>query len=434
MTYNLDTEMSEKDEIIKAKAILQKENPFFSYIVSMMKFKEIPEGQFPKGTFAGVNSKGELIYEKGKLKQFSNNLIRTILAHEALHVALFHLNRRLTNHPMLWNIAVDIVVNNMLEKNGFSLLEGGICPQYDKVEIDGLVIKDISEKTAENVYAEIVRYCEDNELTNDNKGNENGDNEGNSEGNNDESGDESGDESEGKNTFEKYNGFDEHQMSNNVLDEEKEIKKWNQIIMDALTHSKMKGKAPKGMKRLIDSLTKPEISWNLLLQKYIRRQIPVDFTYSKPNKRSVSTGVYMPDNVRENIELVVTVDTSGSVSQKLLTRFLSEIVAIVKSNSNVKGTVLFGDCDCNEVIEIKNGNIQKLLSADFKGGGGTSHVPFYEWIQENKPLTKLVINLTDGYTEFPDDDFSKSLNSLWVIPKNDNTDIPFGTLIKVMED
>jgi predicted metal-dependent peptidase len=88
------------------------------------------------------------------------------------------------------------------------------------------------------------------------------------------------------------------------------------------------------------------------------------------------------------------------------------------------------DCEIKDVYEIKNGTIDTILNLKIKGGGGTSHIPVYEYVKSNLPNTKFIINFTDGYTTFPIDE---SIRTIWVLTKNgiDESNIPFGEVIKL---
>lgn len=150
---------------------------------------------------------------------------------------------------------------------------------------------------------------------------------------------------------------------------------------------------------------------------------------SRPSKKSISSGFYMPSILRESIEVVVSVDTSGSISREELSEFLGEIINIARSFNNIKIKLIVCDCEIKEVYDFSNGDIDEIMNLKFSGGGGTSHKPVYEYLAENLPSTKLIVNLTDGFTDFPDEETFKTI---WVLTKNgcDESKIPFGEVIK----
>jgi predicted metal-dependent peptidase len=132
----------------------------------------------------------------------------------------------------------------------------------------------------------------------------------------------------------------------------------------------------------------------------------------RPSRHTQACGYYMPSLKREEVEVVVAVDTSGSIGQTELTEFLTEMVGIAKSFNNVKMTCLVCDAEIHDVLEFTNGSINEILNTKIKGGGGTAHEPIYEWLDENKPTARLIVNFTDGYTSVPKD---INYQTLWVI-------------------
>ena len=391
---NINTNFTTQDKIIKAKVLLQNENPFFAYILSQMKIindDKICSDDKPMG----VDKNGNLFYQEKFVSNIELNILKSILCHEALHVALRHLERLGIKERLTWNIATDISINNMLVQNGFKMLKGFLVPEGNEIRLDefNVIITDISSKTANEIY----------QILN----------------------------SKMKQQQKSPMRFDSHLDSDeDGVQQPQNGKDWEQIIVEAWTHSQMKGHLPNGMKRIIDSIVKSKVNWKALLQQYVMRELPIDWNWNYPSKRSISTGFYLPSVLRENIEIVVTIDTSGSISDKVIKQFLSEVVAIGKSSEHLKATVLVGDTEIQEIIPVENGNIKKLLNAEFKGGGGTDHIPFYKWVKENKPNCKVMVNLTDGYTDFPEGDLIH--NSIWVLTKD--VDVPFGSKIVIEGD
>ena len=85
--------------------------------------------------------------------------------------------------------------------------------------------------------------------------------------------------------------------------------------------------------------------------------------------------------------------------------------------------VLIHECEVTDVLEIANGNVDKLLGWKIKGGGGTSHSCVKAKIEEEYPDTKLLIAFTDGYTDNVDFQ-SEPYKVLWVISKGGSRQVP----------
>ena len=405
--FNLDKSLSEEEKVIKAKVQLQKTHPFFAYILSQMVVEEREEVKT-----MGVDSKGHLFYNKGFVSSLTLPELKGVLCHEALHTALEHFGRAHKRNKEMWNIATDIVVNNMLLINGLTLPESGIIPQDDSITLLGTTIDKISEKTAEGVYnllpevdkVSIPRFDVHIYSCSESLSKPNGSESGKSE---------PGDKSE--------SGLEKSTADGLGGDEDE--KSWSDVLINAEIYAQMRGTVPKGMKRFIDRLLKPQIPWYRILYEFVVGTLPVDWTWSYPSKRSIGVGVYLPKVKRESLDVVVTIDTSGSISRKTLTLFVSELAAIINAFEGLKMTILIGDADVNEIIEVQSGDLEKVMKVDFRGGGGTDHKPFYKWIEKNRPECQVIVNLTDGETDFPEREISRSL---WVIQNSREIVPPFG--------
>ena len=272
--------MDAKDKIIKAKVKLQKDNPFFAYLVMNLKFKESKE----RTKSIGVNFRGDCIYNPEWIETISDEKLKGVLAHEVLHLALEHLKREQNRNPKLFNIATDLVINNILVNSSFDL-PTGLVPCYNTFQLpNNKRIENLDKKTAEQVYDELEN---DFGLT----------------------------KSEVGTTDNRR--FDEHQKAQEGDDEqevEESKNKWKKSFSEASVYAKQQGKLPKGMDRLLDIVLNQKVNWKHLLYKYLTRTLPYDYTYSRPSKKSFSSGFYMPSILRESIEVVVSVEKNWGSS------------------------------------------------------------------------------------------------------------------------
>lgn len=140
----------------------------------------------------------------------------------------------------------------------------------------------------------------------------------------------------------------------------------------------------------------------------------------------------MPHIEKESADVIISIDTSASISRKELTAFLSELIAMSRQCHNLNMEIIVCDLEIHEIYPIKNGNISDIRAIKMKGGGGTSHIPVFEYCRKHKKAAKLLINFTDGFTAFPE---KKSVNieTLWVLTKNSVAPehIPFGRVIRL---
>jgi len=389
-------------KITRAKVQLQQEKPFFAYLIMNMKFKEDK-----KVETIGVDRLGNCYYNPKFIEELSEDNLKGILAHEVLHLVLEHLQRSENLKHTLYNISADLCVNDLLLTNGFKLDSRGLIPNYHEYTFnnsDGkeITIENIDKKTANQVYEELLKALKDDKKAQDGEDNKR---------------------------------FDEHIENGDkplTPQQQQQIKgKWKKAVSEASAYARDKGNLPDGLGLFIDGLLNEKVNWKSLLYKYLTKTIPHDYSYSRPSKRSFSTGVYLPIMRKESVEIVVSLDTSGSIQGQELRDFMSEINGIAKSFNNLTMKLIVCDSEIKDVYTIGNGDSNEIEKLRIRGGGGTSHKPVYDYINKNLPNTKLLVNFTDGYTDL--DELDETINTLWVICKNgvSEKDIPFGEVIKL---
>jgi len=378
-------------KINRARIQLQAEQPFFAYLSLYLKFCEDKDTQ----TFS-IDADGNLRYNSDFALMISEKELIAVLCHEILHLALEHLDRRGNFDRDLWNRATDLVVNTLLKQNNFELPRGCIVAEYyDKYSFKSMngkiiEIQEVSKKTAEEIYKIFEKHLP--------KGKE--------------------DYKNGS-----YTRFDEHKESEEYRSEEqveRNIKKWKDRVQESYIAGKYKGNVPKGLDRYIDNLYKNKVDWRYLLEKYVQNIIPTDYTYAKPHKKSNSVGYYMPDYIKEKIDILVAVDLSGSIGKEQIKEFLSEIVAIARGyQDKIDMTLLTHDIDVQNDYRIVNVNERKIVELKMNGGGGTSHRKVLEHIKEKYPRTTLAIFFTDGYSDIESINTREySFEKLFIINEN----------------
>lgn len=434
--------MDASDRIIVARTKLCKKEPFWGYLAMHLKPIEDKDKKLPFKSM-GVDKDGNLYYSSEFVDGLTDSQLLGAILHELCHVSFGHINRKSGYNKMVYNLAADIVTNDILISNDFDLPEGGLEPLNHKIEFTAaggkkIVIEDIDNKTMEGIYAELYKQMPKIDWSGGGlgkkNGNENEDKEGKGKGKG--SGDKKKDK-KGKGSGKKKRkyGFDSHFEEGGGKDRngKNKGKDWNQILSDAAAIAQDRGDLPAGVGRYIEARLYSTMDWKTLLQKYITREIPTDSTWSRPNKKSIAVGGYLPDVVKEKVDVIVAFDVSGSIDDELASEFLGECIGIAKSFEAVKMTILVHDVEVQQVIPVNNGNLDKIKKLEMKGGGGTSHKYVYDWIKKNKPDSKVLINFTDGYTEFPDE--PDTLKSLWVLSPHgcNESEIPFGQAVRMEE-
>ena len=384
------------EEIIQ-KCILQvrRECSFFG---SLMLFAQIEKS---KNLPTAATDGRKIFFNEEFLNSLSSQEQNALMLHEVLHMALLHVTRRQSRDPHIWNIAADIVVNDLIERNtSFPLPEGAIIDnrfQDKSVEyIYEALLK--SKKKYKLVITDILEPSNAN--SDESKKDSNDVMEPLSQEETDEI------ESFWKDKMEILKNSSEHQLSNG------------------------KGSLPAGIEQEISTILEPEVDWRHALWKYVGKT-PADF--DDLDRRFIHKGLYLESLLTEAVEVSVCIDTSGSVSDELLKQFAGELKGILRSYPNVKCSLFFADTNLAGPYEIDR--IEQMPKA--VGRGGTSFVPFFDYLkkhgEENNLLgnNKLSIYFTDGYGDFPSQEPNNP--TMWLVCKDglETQSFPFGEVVRI---
>jgi predicted metal-dependent peptidase len=409
--------MTESSEfrISKQKVQLQKKNPFFAYLVLYLKFQPIEKGRMLCDTM-GVDEKGNVYYVDDYVKKLKDTELIAVICHELCHLVFLTQLRQKNRSVEGWNCASDLAINTLLKANQFELPKDILIADVnDSFNCGTKKIKDVSKKTAEELYDEFPKVMK--------RGTtfylvgENG--------------------QEGK---ELGKGFDNHLGSGEdgkglSEEERKELEKdWLERVEEAVAVAKMKGNLPAGFERFIGKLHEEKIDWRTILNQFVTNQIPYDETWSRFSKKSVACGFPLPSQIKEKIDICLMVDLSGSIGQEEYSDFISELVGIAKAYSDrISIRVFSHDMECYDCGLIENGNTEKIMNMKLKGGGGTSFIQPLKYLKENNILPKCLLWFTDGYGDKVE---KQEFPLLWIISKNGSDDLikNSGEVIKLKED
>ena len=372
---------------------------------------------------AATDGKKIIVNEKflASLKSSEQN---ALLLHEVLHMALLHVTRRGPRDPYIWNIAADIVVNDLIIRNTkFKLPKGAVIESRYKDKSVEHIYEDLLKK---NKYKKIIfdaafRDILIEKIDSTDKDKKNG------KGKNDDlSDDEIEDIKNGKGKGDDLSDDEIEDIETFWSDKLQVLQ--NDDFADQKYGSNTTGGMPMGMAREVESILEPEIDWRHALWKYVGKT-PADF--DDLDRRFLYRGLYLEGLLTEALEVSVCVDTSGSVSEGLIDQFVAEIKGILSSYPHVKCDFFFCDTELSGPFEISSFEEIPLL----KGGGGTSFKPFFKYLEkENNNLMgshKISIYLTDGYEEFPK--FTPKDPVMWLVSKDgeETSKFPFGEVVRI---
>jgi len=419
--------LTAKERVVKARIKLQ-QSAYFIYSILFYSQYRMDEN-IPT---AAADIKGNMLFSPKFVESLDEEELKGVMHHETTHIALMHPMQMQSRQPMVFNIAADIVANIYTRESGHTLPRGSLeCNYRGTFEIiinnTDIVIEDCRGKSAVVIYDEIMKQLHDA----DEDPGECGEGDTGGEG---ERGNPTGDH----NWDEIFEGFVDE--DGNPVEGQKGVaeeavgeigKELKDRIRNAYSATKARGDMPGGLERAIGQIFDSKLNWRWLVERAIVASLPYDTSWDRPSKKSFATGVYMPHVVKEGAEVIVSLDTSYSMmGQDDLNDSISEVVGMALQCRNIDMKIVICDAVIHRIYHVSNGSIEKIKAITMEGGGGTSHRPVYEWVEKNHPDCKLLINITDGWSDFPE---SSSIPSLWVLTKNScSADyIPFGQVVKM---
>ena len=210
---------------------------------------------------------------------------------------------------------------------------------------------------------------------------------------------------------------------------EQAIAKIESILVKATTAAKMDndvGNIPAEIERYVEELLNPKLSWQTLLQNYMNSYAKEDYSMQRANRRYLNQGIHLPSLFSESLEqVIIAIDTSGSVTPDDLASFISEITYLREAVAITELVIIDFDTRINNIFTIMPED--DLKEVTFKGGGGTSltEVFAHATIQQPKLLIVFSDLLCRSIKETPDYDV------LWICVNNPEAEVNFGELIHI---
>jgi predicted metal-dependent peptidase len=188
-----------------------------------------------------------------------------------------------------------------------------------------------------------------------------------------------------------------------------------QAIINA-AQSAEAGSLPLGVERLIKQATNPVMPWRELIQTNLTSAIRTDFSWMRPSRRSWHMDAIMPGMTPgEEIDVVVAIDMSGSISNKQAQAFLGEIGGMMDSFDGYKVHVF---CFDTEIYNPQDFNSESMDTIDTYA--------IFDYLKKVGNVPKRLICFTDGYPcgSWGDADYC---DTTWIIHGDPNPNPPFGT-------
>ncbi|MBX7213482.1 MAG: hypothetical protein K1X39_05645 [Thermoflexales bacterium] len=322
-----------------------------------------------------------------------------LLLHEVLHAALLHVPRRAGRDPKLWNYAADIVINGMILREGFALPEGGLRD----VEREHLSTEEVYDLLAREAEVPETQTIEIDLL----------------------------DKTPADGEARPGDGGDGDSSDPGEAARQAEAaRQWKNAVEQArvIARSSASGRIPARIEREFDAITGSRLDWRAHLWRYLT-QMPTDF--GGYDRRFIGRGQYLDTLEGDSLNVLVCVDTSGSIDTSALTAFTSELQGILRAYPQTRCELYYADAEVYGPWALRPG----VAPPPPIGGGGTDFVPFFDTVARH-PFTHgrtVAVYLTDGFGSFPDP--APRIPTLWVVLPGGRAlnDFPFGETVRLLQ-
>tara|TARA_Y100001938_G_scaffold110403_1_gene150922 strand:- start:7 stop:1131 length:1125 start_codon:yes stop_codon:yes gene_type:complete len=303
------------------------------------------------------------------------------IAHEVLHIILKHPLRRGNRDLLLWNIATDFAINQILVDAGFKLPEGVLIdPQYKGLTAEAIydrLPEDAKEQYGNAVIGEVKDAKKDD-------------------------------------------GSDMSQAEVKQMEADIDAK-----IMMAATGAKAVGKMPAFVKDLIEEMERSQVDWRNVMRRFVGGDQPDDYSFRRLHKKMYHmNGMISPTIEKIGAgDVVIGIDTSLSVCKRELSFFLGEINAISEDLKPRSITVITCDARVQTVKRYEQG--EEIQMIEIGGRGGTEVKPVFDYIEKHQLPVDNMVYLSDmeifDYPENP-----PHYPTLWVSSSMRSDPAPWG--------
>jgi predicted metal-dependent peptidase len=403
--YNAARDAQARDRLIQARVAMLIKHDFWGKMATRMRLINADAWCHTLAT------DGKNFYYNSEFVLGLGSIDKVIFgfAHEVLHCIYDHIPRTGDRNRKLSNIAQDYVINA-------DLVHYGVGKAIDEIEI--IYDKKYFNWSFEAVYEELLKNADkididklfemllDDHLE---ASEDNGDGDG-ADGNGD-----GGDVSKKRPKFTKA-------QREAIKDEIREA------VLQAAQGSNA-GNLPGGIQRIINNLTNPKMDWRSLINMKIPSLAKNDYSYQRFNKKYMQSGIIVPGlNREEAIDVCIAIDTSGSISQKVLEEQLGEVLGIMDMYEEFTIRIWQFDTGIYGYAEFTKDTAGDIINYEVKGGGGTDFDANWKFMKEEGIEPQMFIVFTDGepFGSWGDENYT---DTLWIINNKYNKSIvpPFGT-------
>lgn len=370
---------------------------FFSAMLMQLKVVWVPASSAEIDTMATDGK--HLFINPAFFSTLTDKQLLAVLIHEVLHVTDRHHLRVGNRDGQRWNVAADYAINPIvIQQCGNNLPDGALFnPHYD-----GL--------SAEQIYAKLTEQ--------EKKQPDDGD----------------GEPSQSAADPGACGGViapkNEDGSALSPAEIEQATQELTRQVAQAAQAAEKRGNLPGNVKELIKNARTSQVDWRERLHSFARRGGQSEYSWRQPNRRRLQDGIYMGRQQPHGVgEVVIGIDTSGSVSGPAFEQFAGEILAICEETRPSKVHLLY--CDTQVHPESYDQDEISDILIERKGGGGTSFTPVFDWVEDRiangEEAPQYLVYLTDGHGDAPE--VEPDYPVLWVC--NSTKEMQIGETIRI---
>jgi len=365
------------DKLVTARIALLLKHPFFGNLATRLKLVNA-DSWIPT---AGTDGR-HFYYNTKFIDSLTPKEAEFLFGHEVLHNVFEHMLVRQGNRqPMLWNIAADYAVNQILMEQKI-----GEMPKGKKGENKGFQDDKYKDWNAERIYDDLYKTAKKNgkkfleklgklidEHIDWGKGSGRG----------------------GKEKDEKGKGKGQPVYTK---DELKKIRDEVKEAMISAAQSTGAGNLPGAIQKMVKELTEPKMDWREIIQQQIMSTMKSDYTWMRPSRKAWHTSAILPGQRNdEMIDICLALDASGSISDEQCKEFLTEVKNIMDQYKDFRIHLWSFDTKVFNPKVFTPDNADELLEYSLGSGGGTEFECNWDYMKNEGIEPKKFIMFTDGW-------------------------------------
>ena len=387
--------MSNKINDLIIKTII--DYPFYAMVISGI--PRIPSKKVAKfGIY--LQSVPKLYYNEEFLNTVTLKEAQGALIHEMLHVLYFHTIRAKGKNVQIWNIASDMIINERIDSSllfgevitvskmnalfEMNMKHGLSVEEYYDILMKSNMVKDRSRVQGNKIVIMPSEDLENGRVI----------------------------------ELDKMETF-ENEYSSNIHENESMMKGvLKKVISDA---KKSAGEMPSAIAKDLEELyAEPKMKWQIVLRRFLNNRGRVKYkrTHLRESRRFENV---MGKRKQIGINVLLAVDTSGSITDEEFAQFMVELRSIQRiSGANIQ--VVECDDRVNTVMPL-NRYIRMNRRIGFEG---TSFDPVFRYADKHR--YEFVVYLTDGFGKV-----NEKINQkvLWIITPDGICPSDIGTCIRM---